>query len=294
MTATIENENIGVFFILEEDDTPWTYWVGTYTAPTDDKDTYSWTSTSTYGGDGLLASSDDSKDFSYKNGKLHCTVSIQGKTKDITFVRGDWDTSNIPDSAFASVNTNTTAVLPLEIIDSGWLNSNGYLQYYVTLHNPNDTIAVEYPSFRITAKDSSGALLGTEDQVCRIIYPQEELTYAGQAFYVDKDPTTVDFEPLDSDDYNLKNVSALETYLPLKAVNVTVRSNKVVGEINNPNDYKFDTLAVSAIMKDDDGNIVGIFSTFIYDVSANSTTPFEISTSDCDDAETCDVYACQW
>ena len=82
MVADIKDDSIGVFFILEGDDTPWTYWVGTYTAPTDDKNTYDWTSESTYGGNGMLASSEDEKDFSYENGKLQCKVSIQGTTDD--------------------------------------------------------------------------------------------------------------------------------------------------------------------------------------------------------------------
>lgn len=294
MAADIKDDTIGVFFILEGDDTPWTYWVGTYTAPTDDKDAYDWTSESTYGGSGMLASSDDEKDFSYKNGKLQCKVSIQGTTNDVMFVRGEWDTSKIPDSAYSSVNTNTTEVLPLEVKDSGWVNTNGYLKYYVTLYNPNTEIAVEYPSFRITARDASNVILGTEDQTCSIIYPQEELTYGGQAFAVDEEPTTVEFEPLTPEDYNLKNVSALDTYLPMKAVNTAVRSDKVVGEINNPNNYSFDTVAVSAVLKDDSGNIVGVLSTFVDNVAADSTTPFEISMYGCAGATTCDVYACQW
>lgn len=294
MAAEIKDDTIGVFFILEGDDTPWTYWVGTYAAPVDDEDIYSWTSESTYGGDGLFASSDDTKDFSYKKGKLQCTVSIQGTKNDVEFVRGDWDTSNIPDSAYSSVNTDTTEVLPLEIKDSGWVIRSGYLQYYVTLYNPNAEIAIEYPSFRITARDTSNVILGTDDQVCSIIYPQESYTYAGQAFSVDEDPATVEFEPLASEDYNLKNVSALDTYLPLKAVNTAIRSEKVVGEINNPNDYSFDTVAIAAIAKDDNGNIVDILSTFVNDVAANGTTPFEISAYNCDGATTCDVYVCQW
>lgn len=294
MAADIKDDTIGVFFVLEGDDTPWTYWVGTYAAPTDDKDAYEWTSESTYGGNGMLASGADTKDFTYKNGKLQCEVSIQGTTNVVTFVRGEWDTSNIPDSAYSSVNTDTTEVLPLEIKDSGWVTSNGYLYYYATLYNPNTEIAVECPSFRITARDGSNVILGTQDQVCSIIYPQQELTYGSQAFAVDEEPATVDFESLAADDYNLKNASVLDTYLPLKAVNVAIRSDKVVGEINNPNDYGFDMAAVTAILKDDYGNLVGVKSTFVDNVAANSTAPFEISTYGCDGAASCDVYACQW
>lgn len=59
MVANIDGGAVSVFYIIAGDDTPWTYWVGTYDAPTTDKDSWSWTSNSTYTGNGLLASSDD-------------------------------------------------------------------------------------------------------------------------------------------------------------------------------------------------------------------------------------------
>lgn len=294
MAATIDDKSIGVFYILEGDDTPWTYWVGTYTAPTSSKDTYSWTSESTYGGDGLLASDSDTMDFSYKNGKLQCKVSIQGITNDVTFVKGEWDTSNIPDSACSSVNTNMTEFLPLEIRDSAWINSNGYLKFYVTLYNPNTEIAIEFPTFRVTAKDSSNTILGTRDEVCSIIYPQQEFTIGDLAFSIDKEPSSVSFDLVEPEDYNLKNVSLLKTYLPLEAINTAARNNKVVGEIDNKNNYDFDMVAVSVIMRDIDGNVIGIFNTLVKHVASNGTTPFEISPTGFDSSVIYDVYVCPW
>lgn len=294
MAATVQDDTIGVFFNLEDDDTPWTYWVGTYEAPTDDVDTYSWTSKSTYGGNGLLASSDDTKDFVYKDGKLQCEVSIQGQTVDVDFVRGDWDTSKIPDSAFTSVNSSTTEVIPIEIKDQQWIVSDsGYLDYCVTLFNPNADIAVEYPSFRITARDASNVLLGTYDQTGSIVYPQQEMTFGFQAFSVEENPATVDIEMLDTEDYNLKKVDP-SAHVPMEAVNVAMRSDKIVGEVSNMNDSEYDAAAVTALMKNDNGELVGILTTFVNEIKPSSTTPFEISIYGCDGATNCDVYVCEW
>ncbi|WP_022869545.1 hypothetical protein [Yaniella halotolerans] len=61
------------------------YWVGSFTAPDDASDPYSWSSqrdaeaTDT----ALLASTADSKDFTYEDGVLHFTVSIQGESSTV-------------------------------------------------------------------------------------------------------------------------------------------------------------------------------------------------------------------
>lgn len=294
MAATIQDDTVAVFLVLEDDDTPWTYWIGTYDAPTDDIDTYNWISKSTFDGSGLFASTADTKNFAYTDGKLQCEVQLQGETFNVNFIRGDWDTSKIPDSAFSSVNSSTTTVFPIEIKDQQWIvNDYGYLYCYVTLFNPNTDIAVEYPSVRITARDASNVLLGTYDQTCSIVYPQQEMTYGFQAFSVEENPTTVDIEMLDVEDYDLKKVDP-SAHNPMEAVNVAIRSDKVVGEISNANDTEYDMAAVTVLMKNDNGDLVGILTSFVDKISPNSTTPFEISIYGCSGATNCDVYVCEW
>ena len=64
MAATIrEDGRIGVFFIMENFDGPQIYWVGTYEAPQDNAEEYSWVSENTFGGNALLSSSDETKEF---------------------------------------------------------------------------------------------------------------------------------------------------------------------------------------------------------------------------------------
>ena len=295
MTATIVEGKIGVFFILENDDTPWTYWVGTYEEPTTADEPYSWTSENTYGGNGLMASSADSKVFTYKDGKLTYEVSIQGQTGEVSLVRGDWDTSNIPASAFGSVNANTEEVLSLEIRDSGWLLKGGkWLYYYVRLYNPNDDIVVDLPSFRITARDAAGVLLGTQDQVLSVIYPQQEFVYGFQAFGVDEMPSTVDFQVLEPEAYNLKRTSAVEPYKQLEVVNTGVRSDKLVGEVVNHNDYSIDMAAVVAICRDASGNISEIQGTFVEQLAPGMSTPFELHIDSNAEITNYEIYANQW
>lgn len=70
--ATIAGDIITINWVNEAESTTALYWVGTYEAPTEATDTFTWTSA----GDvaqmetALLASGDDSKEFTYEDGKL--------------------------------------------------------------------------------------------------------------------------------------------------------------------------------------------------------------------------------
>ncbi len=82
MEATISGETITVNWMDEEDETSALYWIGTYIPPTESTDEYDWESQ----GDvdqmstALLASSDETKEFSYSNGDLSFPVSALGTT----------------------------------------------------------------------------------------------------------------------------------------------------------------------------------------------------------------------
>ena len=66
----------------QSDGTTAVYWVGTYAEPTTSDDSYSWTSKADTEklDSALMASSDKSKKFEYKDGKLTYEVSAMGST----------------------------------------------------------------------------------------------------------------------------------------------------------------------------------------------------------------------
>lgn len=79
--ATISGETIVINWI-GEDGSASLYWAGTFTAPETAEEPYTWTSandTAQTGG-ALLASSDESKDFAYQDGKISYEVSAMGVT----------------------------------------------------------------------------------------------------------------------------------------------------------------------------------------------------------------------
>jgi hypothetical protein len=174
-----------------------------------------------------------------------------------------------------SKKKDAEAVKPLEIKEFGYSMNNEYIYVSVILHNPNEKIAVEYPSFRVTARDADGTVLGTEDQTLSIIYPGQDFVYAGQMCKVDQTPAKVDVEPLKIK--HALDVSTLEhpQFTQLKPVRCAHRGDRFVGEIQNDNDYDIDDAIVTIIFRDDDGNLIGGTDTFIEDLSAGSSTPFD-------------------
>ncbi len=191
-------------------------------------------------------------------------------------------------------NQNSEKIQQLEIKNSGWMVvDDEWLYYYVDLYNPNDNSSIEFPSFRITAKDASGTILGTDDQTCSIIYPKQDFIYGSQAFRVDSIPDAVEFLALPVEDYNVKK-SSTDEYKPLEAVNTAVRSDKIVGEIKNDNKDAFDDTVVVMILKDNSGNVVGIDNTYVEEVTANSTTPFDIDIPEDVNYTSFEIYVNQW
>lgn len=84
--AVITEDSISIDWIMEEDETTAVYWVGTYSAPTEEVTEYTWTSSrnveeTEYA---LLASTDDTKDFTYKDGVITYDVSAMGVTQKVS------------------------------------------------------------------------------------------------------------------------------------------------------------------------------------------------------------------
>ena len=296
MTAVIRDDGkIGVFFILEGDEKAWTYWVGTYDAPTDSTDEYSWVSKNTYGGSGLLASNADTKSFSYKNGKLSYEVTVSGNTGTFNLVKGNWDTKSIPESAFNTERVSQSDFKSLEITDYGWLiKGEKWVYYYAVLHNPNTDIAVEFPTVRATARDSNGGLLGTDDHTLSVIYPGQDFIFGHQAFSVDEMPAKVEVTALAPDSYKLKKNSLTNTYTPLEVESASLRSGKYLGEVKNPNNYDIDKALITCLGKNASGEVVSIDYGFVDQLKAGSTTPFSVMCLSNAEISSVECYANQW
>ena len=82
MDAEITSDEISVDWVSDGGETISIYWIGSFDAPTEPGDSYSWTSEKDVEqvGNALLASSDETKDFFYENGELTFEVTALGTT----------------------------------------------------------------------------------------------------------------------------------------------------------------------------------------------------------------------
>lgn len=87
--ATIGADTIEVNWVGDGGDTKSLYWVGTYVAPTEATDSYSWDSVNdtTQTGNALMASGDETKTFTYENGVLSYELSALGTTMTVEMER---------------------------------------------------------------------------------------------------------------------------------------------------------------------------------------------------------------
>lgn len=89
MIATISGDIIEIYW--SSPDSQSLYWSGSFVAPTEPGNEYSWTSNNDHEktDSAILASSDDTKEFIYKNGELSFSASATGTTMTVRMKKVD-------------------------------------------------------------------------------------------------------------------------------------------------------------------------------------------------------------
>lgn len=185
----------------------------------------------------------------------------------------------------------------LEITDFGYHVSGEYIWCVVGITNIKNDVAIECPVYRVTAYDKDNKILGSEEQTLMILYPGQECVCAAVLIEVGEKPHRIDITALDPEEYFISSVTMLEhpAHEPMVGQNITVRNESVTGEIFNPNDYKVGSAMVTVIFRDDSGKIVYSAMTFINQIPANGSTPFEVNYyTDIKLPSNCEVYAYLW
>ena len=83
--AIIQDGQIEIYWVTESDDSESLYWAGTYVAPEIAEEPYTWDSVNDKEktDSAILASGDDTKTFTYKDGQLSYSVSAMGNTQTV-------------------------------------------------------------------------------------------------------------------------------------------------------------------------------------------------------------------
>ena len=184
----------------------------------------------------------------------------------------------------------------IEIKEVGYTRSSSYLTCVVTISNSSQK-AIEYPSFRVTAYDKDGKILGSEERVLSLLYPNHIMVDEGTLIKMSEEPDKIEVTMPEPDDYKIKDVSTLEhpQYNEMKCQNISVNSDKVTGEVYNPNDYKMEQAKITIVFRDDNNKIINSESTFVDNIPANGKVPFDISLpSDAKVTDKIEATACIW
>lgn len=185
----------------------------------------------------------------------------------------------------------------VQVVEGGWDLTSGYLYYAAKIRNNSETNAVMFPTIRITARDASGGLVGTTDQVLMEIRPGQELVWAGLGFEISETPANVEFQVLKPDSYNIVSPTALShaDYQPLVVESSSLKDTRLLCEISNPNDYDIGMAAVTVVFRNSDGALLAGDTGYIDDLPAGGKAPFDMSyLSKSIVHSDYEVYACPW
>lgn len=302
----ISDNRIEVFWITDGGNSSSLYWSGTYDAPTEATETYSWKSKNDTSrtGNALLASGDDEKEFSYSSGKLSYSVSFMGTTKTVALVPTEENYTSLG-GAYSEVDASVEK-LPVELVNSGYTvyQEGPYtkVSYAVELKNPNEDYAVEFPVIRITSKNADGGILSNDEQTLMAIAAGDTMFYGNVALYEGAAPETVEISVLSGDDdydFQLQQGSEILYTRDLQVSNISMIDGdhrSFTGEVSNQSKIDLSNYAITVIYKMGD-TIVGGTTGYGDALKSGATAPFEIDDYDDFPSESFDgyeIFAIQW
>jgi len=123
MGAYIDGEKIEVYWLIPSENMTALYWAGSFSAPESAEEPYKWTSNADKdrNSSALMASTDDTKDFTYDGGTLTCSVTAFGVTQEMEFQKEDWGyVDSFSNSASEGTAANPESDQDAEVESSGW------------------------------------------------------------------------------------------------------------------------------------------------------------------------------
>ena len=189
----------------------------------------------------------------------------------------------------------------ITVTEAGFQVKKNYLYYAFKAHSNLSDKVILYPEFRIVSRDANGGLISASTQVLMILYPGQEVIYAGLAGSVDEIPSSISVEYVEpDDDWHIVNPSSVDNdqYIPLEISSAKLKSSKlyanIVGEIYNPNTYNIASVAVTVVFKDENGKFLAGQTTYVNGAKAGKYLPFEISISKDLSTESFEIFAQPW
>lgn len=208
----------------------------------------------------------------------------------------DGDNESNTVSAEATASDIERAYQSLKISESGWhVDSNGYVDYALTIQNTSEDLIVEYPEVIITGRAADGSVVFSKSQVMGVVYPGYDLTFAcmtgdGTA------PATVEFALSKPQDYQVSVGTGRPT--EYKVLDLSARKDgsgklTVSGEVEKTVEgdewLNSQSVWLSVILRDDQGRIVYGWNGFVENPGLGEQMPFSIEVYSVPDYATVEV-----
>lgn len=192
----------------------------------------------------------------------------------------------------------------VRIVESGWsVDDNGYVSYGLVIENTSDELAVEFPTYTITGRDEDGTVLFADEQTLFNINPGQTIYWADFAGN-GRAPATVEFDVRPPESYNVHRVEPIPD--PFVVVNASSGTDPYGGVVisgefafaEGADSSQLDSLssqvAVSVVLRDESGKIVGGTTDFFDIPREGESIPFSVTLYNCGDPASFDVYAQPW
>lgn len=174
---------------------------------------------------------------------------------------------------------------PFEVAETAFTSSGDptatvYTHWVAVIRNPNANAYGLFPVLRVTARDAAGKVLGTADQTLMELPPGVTIAFSSQ---LDLKQLPAKVEVLYSKIEWHDTDTRASDYKSFSAKGVTfekvqfVGGLKIVGELTNPFPTAVDGMAVTALLRDASGRLLGGATTFTQVLPAAGTQPFELN-----------------
>lgn len=298
--AIISDSTISVNWVSDDGATTSIYWIGTYTAPSSNSDEYSWTSErdKEKTDSAIMASSDDTKDFTYKDGKISYSVSLLGTTttceltkvsdeipessKEDTQVSESQKSEEVPGTTEKSSSTSENSQYDITNQNiSFYTDEYGdiYAKAIVEVTNTGkNNLYLDYSSYELIsdARTVIHTTSGSFTPYPKVIAPGEKGYYYD---YVPMDAGTptngISITPhIEAEtatiDNTLYDVSATEMY------DKEYGGFDIHGLITNPTDTDGELVTVAAVLFDSNQQPIGVLDNILSSVKSGESIGFEL------------------
>lgn len=259
MEAVITDTTISIDWISDGGDTRWVYWVGTFDPMVEGTDAQEVVSERDTGktSSGLLASSQDTKEFSYDDGKISYSQSALGQTTTI-YLEKQSDSIDAP--SLGAQEENIPAQAPaVEIVDSGFGQEGDYVRGVVVVTNDDERAVGEFVTASVNFLDTEGRIISTEEQVETFHWVGQELVLPILAVVDQPGVTVATMEP----SVSISDYGSDPSLEPLPVLEATEISLNEYGEhiasfeFTNETGEDLDGLRIGVVCRDESGNING-------------------------------------